>query len=307
MSGVAMNRTGVEPVDTSIRKPLLRLVFSADRWGPYGMVLLVAFELVLFSVWAPETFPTAVNFRAVIANQVILGLLVLAMLVPLIAGELDASLPAVLTVTSLISASLISSQGWPLIASIAASMLLATLIGLVNGLVVVKIGVSSLVTTLGTFTILTGLITGLAGGRTITDGLPKATLKRFADPRLLGLPLPVYYLAVVAFVVWYVTERTPLGRHWQAVGSCEPAARMAGLRTDRLRVLAFTAGGFLAGIAGVVQLVKAQPAVSCVCGSVLGSNSVSAGQVQRTRRPVVDSAAFFRSRRPDHGRCPLLG
>jgi ribose transport system permease protein len=63
---------------------------------------------------------------------------------------------------------------------------------------------------------------------------------------------------VVALIVWYVTEKTPLGRQWQAVGSSVRSARMAGLRTDRLRILAFTSGAFLAGVAGVVQLVRAQ-------------------------------------------------
>jgi ribose transport system permease protein len=235
-----------------------RQVLSTEKWGPYGMVLLVVSELVLFSIWAPNTFPTATNFRAVIANQVILGLIVLAILVPLIAGERDASLPAVVAVTSLTAATLMANQAWPLIPSIIVALLFAAVIGFINGWIVVKVGVSSLVTTLGTFTILTGLITALAGGRTISNGLPKKALERLANPRLLGLPLPVYYLLAVAIVVWYVTERTPLGRQWQAVGSSEPAARMAGLRTDRLRILAFTAGGFLAGVAGVVQLVRSQ-------------------------------------------------
>jgi ribose transport system permease protein len=233
-------------------------VRSSSIWGRHGMLLLFLFEFVLFSVWARDTFLTGTNIRAVVANQVVLGLLVLAILVPLTAGERDASLPAVVAVTSLTSASLMSSYDWPLLPAIAASLVIATLIGLINGLIVVKVGVNSLITTLGTFTILTGLITGLAEGRTISKDLPKKTLERLSAQGPFGFSLPVYYLLAVAIVVWYVTERTPLGRHWQAVGSSERAAKMAGLRTDRLRILAFVAGGLLAGIAGVVQLVRAQ-------------------------------------------------
>jgi ribose transport system permease protein len=235
-----------------------RRAFSSKVWGPNGMLLLFVVEFVLFSAWAPNTFPTGTNIRAVVANQVVLSLLVLAILVPLTAGERDASLPAVVAVTSLTSATLMSSNNWPLLPSVIASLTIATLIGFLNGCVVVKIGVNSLITTLGTFTILTGLITGLAEGRTISKGLPKQTLEKLSGSGLFGLPLPVHYLVVAAVIVWYVTERTPLGRQWQAVGSSERSARMAGLRTDRLRILAFTAGGFLAGIAGIVQLVRAQ-------------------------------------------------
>ena len=224
--------------------------------APSAMIGLLLLELVVFSMLAPDTFPTAVNFRAVAANQAILGLLTLALLVPLIAGEFDASLAAVLTVSSLTSASLMSNANWPLWAAIATALCASTVLGLVNGLIVVKLGVNSLVTTLGMFTVLTGLITGLAEGRTISSGLPTETLARFANP-IFGIPLPVCYLLIVATVVWYVTERTPLGRHWQAIGSSVPSARLAGLKTDRLRVMAFVAGGFLAGIAGIVQLFKA--------------------------------------------------
>ncbi len=231
---------------------------TVDGLAPYGILILIVAEIVVFSLWAPDTFPTLVNFRAVALNQVILGLLVLSMLVPLIAGELDASLPAVLTVSSLTAASLMSNGHTSLVPSLLAAIGVATLIGTLNGLLVVKVGVGSLVTTLGTFTVLTGLITGLAGGRTITEGLPTETLRRLAEPRPLGLPLPVLYLLVVAAVVWFVTERTTLGRQWQLIGSSEPAARMAGIRTERLRVLAFAAGGCLAGVAGCVQLIKAQ-------------------------------------------------
>jgi ribose transport system permease protein len=226
--------------------------------APYGMVFLLFVELFFFTVMVPETFATRASFNVVVSNSAILGLIVLALLVPLIAGEIDASLPAVLTVASLSAAALMSHLGWPLVPSVMASILVATCIGLCNGLLVVKFRIPSLITTLGSFTILTAAITGLASGRVIEAGLPKETLKLLSEPKPLGLPLTLYYLMIVAVIVWYVTERTPLGRHWKAIGSSAPAARMAGIRSDRYKLMAFAAGGFLAGIAGMVQLFKAQ-------------------------------------------------
>lgn len=228
------------------------------RAAPYGMVFLLIAELIFFSLMAPESFATRASFNVVVSNSAILGLIVLALLVPLIAGEIDASLPAVLTVTSLSAAALMSHLAWPLMPAVLASILVATCIGLCNGLLVVKFRVPSLITTLGTFTILTAAITGLANGRVIEAGLPKETLRLLSEPKPLGLPLTLYYLMIVAVVVWYVTEHTPLGRQWKAIGSSAPAARMAGIRSERLKLLAFAAGGFLAGIAGTVQLFKAQ-------------------------------------------------
>jgi ribose transport system permease protein len=234
------------------------LAAQISRAAPYGMVLLLAAELAFFALKAPDTFATRASFNVVFSNSAILGLIIMALLVPLIAGEIDASLPAVLTVASLTAASLMSHLAWPLLPALLAALLAATAIGLANGLLVVKFRVPSLITTLGTFTILTAAIAGLASGRVIEAGLPKETLALLSEPRPLGLPLPLFYLALVAFVVWYVTEHTPLGRQWKAIGSSEPSARMAGIRSERARLLAFAAGGFLAGIAGIVQLFKAQ-------------------------------------------------
>jgi ribose transport system permease protein len=243
--------------NTTAQTRLAKSRFMAQA-APYGMVFLLVAELLFFTVMAPETFATRASFNVVVSNSAILGLIVLALLVPLIAGEIDASLPAVLTVSSLSAAALMSHLGWPLFPAVLASVLVATCIGLCNGLLVVKFRIPSLITTLGSFTILTAAITGLASGRVIEVGLPKDTLKLLSEPKPLGLPLTLYYLLIVALVVWYVTERTPLGRHWKAIGSSAPAARMAGIRSDRLKLMAFAAGGFLAGIAGTVQLFKAQ-------------------------------------------------
>lgn len=226
--------------------------------APYGMVFLLIAELIFFSIMAPDTFATRASFNVIVSNSAILGLIVLALLVPLIAGEIDASLPAVLTVASLSAAALMSHLGWPLLPAVLASVLVATCIGFCNGLLVVRFRVPSLITTLGSFTILTAAITGLASGRAIEAGLPKETLQFLSEPKPLGLPLTMYYLLIVAVIVWYVTETTPMGRHWKAIGSSAPAARMAGIRSDRYTLLAFAAGGFLAGIAGTVQLFKAQ-------------------------------------------------
>lgn len=254
------------------------------RAAPYGMVFLLIAELTFFTFMAPETFATRASFNVVVSNSAILGLIVMALLVPLIAGEIDASLPAVLTVACLSAAALMSHLAWPLLPAVLTSILVATSIGVFNGFLVVKFRVPSLITTLGTFTILTAAITGLASGRVIEAGLPKETLKLLSEPKPLGLPLTLYYLIIVAVIVWYVTEHTPLGRQWKAIGSSAPAARMAGIRSDRLKLLAFAAGGFLAGIAGTVQLFKAQ----------LGSPNVGPDLLFSGLTAAFLSAAAFR-------------
>jgi ribose transport system permease protein len=228
------------------------------RLAPYSMVILFVVELLVFSILAPTTFATQANLNVVANSSVILGLITLALLVPLLAGEIDASLPAVLTVTSLTAAALMSYLQWGFVPAVLAALVIATLIGTVNGLMVVKLNIPSLIATLGTFTIVTAAITGLASGRVIEKGLPTEILKLLSEPKPLGLPLPLYYLVAVAVLLWFVTEHTALGRYWKAIGTSEPSARMAGIKTNKMRLLAFAIGGFFAGVAGIAQLTKAQ-------------------------------------------------
>jgi ribose transport system permease protein len=273
--------TTVAEAKQSVRTSTLGRISKA---APYAMLALFLIELVAFSILAPGTFATATNFNAIASNSAILGLVTLALLVPLIAGEIDASLPAALTVTSLTAASLMSVYSWPLLPAVLAALVVAVAIGLANGIAVVKLNVPSLITTLGTFTILLAVISGLGGGRVIVEGLPVETLKALSEPRPLGLPLPLWYLTVVALCVWFLTEHTPVGRYWSAIGSSPSAARMAGLRTDRLRLLAFGTGGLLAGIAGIVQLVKSQA----------GSPNIGADLLFPSLTAAFLSAAAFR-------------
>jgi ribose transport system permease protein len=216
---------------------------------------LLAFLVVLFGVWIPETFLTATTFKVVAADLVVVGILGLAVLVPLVAGVFDLSVGSMLAF-SLVIVSAFAQHGVldPVTGSVIALAACAA-VGLLSGLVVVRLRVNSFIATLAVSQILTAATLLISGNQQITGVLPAGFLA-LGRIDVLGVPIVVIYLVVLSLVVWYVLECTPLGRHLLATGANPEAARLSGVRTDAMVAGSLVASALLAGIAGLVYGAK---------------------------------------------------
>jgi len=141
---------------------------------------------------------------------------------------------------------------------------MGALIGLVNGLLIVRVGIPDLLATLSSMFLLAGLQLIPTGGRSITAGMimPSGeTAPGAYDPAFLPLgrarlwdvvPLPVVIMAVVAVVFWFFMERTRWGRVFYAIGGNELAAHLAGAPTSRYRLTTYVLSGTLAALGGLI-------------------------------------------------------
>ncbi len=222
-----------------------------DAGERFGLLAFLAGMIVVFSVLMPDKFATSGNFTAMIESQAVLLLLAIAATVPLRAGDFDLSVASMMTASAATGASLLS-DGTGVVVVIVVAVAMGFVVGLVNGVVVVKVGVDSFVTTLGSLTALTGATYAIANSQVIF-GFDGGVLS-VARTELLGLPLAVWYGWLLVAVAWYVYERTPLGRRLLFVGGGRDVARLAGLRVDRLRIGAFVASATIASLAGVVLI-----------------------------------------------------
>jgi ribose transport system permease protein len=235
----------------------------ADLLQRYALLILLAGEVALFLVVVPEQFGSAENLQSIAVAQSVVGILMLGLLIPLISGEFDVSLAGVFTTAMLVAAIAIDRFGWPVWVALVAAVVISAGIGAMNAFVVIVTRADSLVVTLGVLTILRGVDEALTQGTTITlRGDIGQDLRNAVDVAILGIPLPVVLFAVIAAVIWYLTEHTPAGRYLYAIGGSLQAARLAGVPARKLRILAFTAGGALAGFAGVLQLAKSSTATA---------------------------------------------
>jgi ribose transport system permease protein len=219
-----------------------------------GLLVIVALFFSVYSKTA-DTFPTTANIQAVISNQVVIAIIALGALIPLACNEWDLSVGAVAGLSSVFVAAAMSS-GTPVIVAILIGVALGALIGLINALIVTRIRVNAVITTLGMATILEGVVNQKTGGLALVSNIP-ASVTNFGSGTWLGIPQPAFALAVVALLVYYVLEHTPAGRYLYAFGSNPQGARLVGLRTQLLLGSTFVAAGVLSAIGGVVQVARA--------------------------------------------------
>jgi ribose transport system permease protein len=220
-----------------------------------SVLYLLALILVLFSLWIPETFLTQSTFKIVFADQVVIGILGLAVLVPLSAGAFDLSCGAMLAFSLVIMSWFQAETGVNAVLSAIIALAACAGIGFLSGLLVVKFRVNSFIATLGMSQVLAAATLYISSNRQIV-GVFSPSFLNFGRREVLGIPIVVYYLVAIAVVIWYVIECTPLGRHLLATGSNPNAARLAGVRTDRMVWGSLVVSAVVSGVAGIIYGAK---------------------------------------------------
>ena len=243
--------------------------------------------IVLFSLWVPETFPNLATAKQILNANAITALAALSITIPLSARVFDLSFAFVITLTGVVVAHLIAKDGVPLVPAIAIALAVGIGVGVINAVVVVVMKIDSFIATLATGSLIAALITMVTNEVPITDAKLGEGFAKIGQTSIDGVTLPVFYCVVVAVAIWYLLEHTASGRRLYATGFNPDAARLAGVRTDRLRFLSLVASGGLAGATGIVL------------ASMLGSGSPTAGTPYLL--PAF-AAAFLGATQLKHGR-----
>jgi ribose transport system permease protein len=217
----------------------------------YGTIVGLVIMIGAFSAMAPAAFPTLSNGINVL-NQAALALIIAGGLtVAVIVGELDLSIGFAASFEGVLVTGLMVNDGLPPAVAIPIVLLVGALIGLINGLIVTKVGVNSVIATLGTGTIVVGLNFAYSSGAPIAAGVPDSFVN-IALGRLWGIPHNVLIMIVVTALLWVLVERTSIGQSIQAVGGNPLAARFSGIRVDRIKIMGFMVAGVCAAITGIL-------------------------------------------------------
>ena len=260
-----------------------RFSLGLDRFS--GLYVWAAL-IVIFAVWVPDTFLRVNNITIILGNEAITAMLALGIIIPLAAGVFDLSFAGVAGVSVAVTAWAQVEGFNPLVAAIMA-LAVATFIGAVNGFVVVRLKVSSFIATLGMSSLLLAATYWITDGKQIVSGFSAAFLD-LGNLRLIGIPLPFYAMLVLAALIYILIEYLPIGRYLYASGGNPVAARLAGVRVDRIVFGSLVASSLIAGFAGVVLAARIGtaspdigpsyllPAFSAV---FLGSTQIKPGRV----------------------------
>ena len=170
---------------------------------------------------------------------------------PLTAGDYDLSVGATLTLSSSVIGVLNVWQGIPILWVLLIVIGIGVVVGLVNALFIIFFRVPSLVVTLGTTSLMSGIVQWITNSSTI-GGIDSNLTNAVVGISFLGVPMAFYYALVAAVLMWYVFDFTPLGRKLLFVGRGREVARLNGIAVDRVRIGALVTSAVIAAVAGIL-------------------------------------------------------
>ncbi len=256
--------------------------------------------IAFFSAFAPNFLSTA-NIILMSKHVALNAFLAMGMTFVIITGGIDLSVGSIVGLCGMVAGGLILNGidlqiGYTIYFNIVEVCLITLavgiLIGAVNGLLITRLNVAPFIATLGTLYVARGLALLSSDGQTFPNliGKPELATTGFGflgSGRIVGLPVSIWILIVVALAAAYFARHVPLGRQIFAVGGNERAARMSGIRVNRVKMFVYMFSGFCAAIVGIVissELMAAHPAtgnsfeLNAIAAAVLGGTSMSGGR-----------------------------
>jgi len=264
-------------------------------------VVALAAVLVFFSIMAPN-FLSAANFLIMFKHVAIIAILAVGMTFVILTGGIDLSVGSIAGLAGMVAGGLIlngvvlSAFGvvvypnvWMVVAL---TLALGALVGAANGWLVARLGVAPFIATLGMLYVARGAALLMSNGATFPNlvGRPELGNEGFQTlgaGSVLGLPVSVLILIVLAAVASVLLRATPFGRRIYAIGGNERAALLSGVRVGRVKLAAYAISGFCAALVGLIvasELVAAHPAsgetfeLSAIAAVVLGGASLAGGR-----------------------------
>lgn len=245
-------------------RPVNWMRLSLTFLSRYGTIVGLLAMILFFSYMAPNIFFSRANILNILSAASLTAIIASGLTYTLVVGEFDLSIGYVASFVGLIVVGFMSYQGMPLWLSIPCALAIGTGLGLVNGVLVTKIRINAVIATLGLGTVLTGV--GFTySAFPIATGIPRAFTNIALGRVLFGIPNPVFFMLGILLILWVILNKTDIGQKMQAVGSNIEAARLSGIRVDRIKMFAFATAGFCSALTGTLL------------SSLLGSGTLGVG------------------------------
>jgi ribose transport system permease protein len=220
-----------------------------DLMQSVGLLAVILLGCAIMSVASP-VFASVRNIENVLQSATIIAVVAIGQTFVILVAGIDLSVASVLVLSSVLAVGLVEFNGWSPGLAIAAAIGAGAFFGLINGLAVTKLRIPALIATLATMTIARGIAYIYSGGQNIAP-VPKIFVELQAA-RIFGIPAVIVLTLVLAGIAQIVLSRTKFGRSVYATGGNALAARLAGIRTERVIVLTFVISGVMAAIAGLL-------------------------------------------------------
>ena len=262
---------------------------------------IALFAVLIFFSFAAPNFLSQANLILMSKHVALNAFLAMGMTFVIVTGGIDLSVGSIVGLCGMVAGYLVLNGidlqiGYTIYFNVVEIALITLAVGIaigaVNGLLITRLNVAPFIATLGVLYVARGLALLSSDGRTFPNlvGKPELGTTGFGflgAGRLIGLPVSIWILIVVALGAAYLARYTPLGRHIFAVGGNERAARISGVRVNMVKMFVYMFSGFCAAIVGLIissELMASHPAtgesfeLNAIAAAVLGGTSMSGGR-----------------------------
>ena len=224
------------------------------------LILILTVLCVIIGIVNPVFF-TIENFLDILKSNLVLAIMAMGMLLVLLTGGIDVSVASIISAVTVISGISLVHISSNIFMLIIIACLSGTLMGFVNGLLIAKLKIPPIVATLGTMSIILGLVLYLTNGTWITN-IPTSFISfgriilfpsQLAEGRTIGLPVQILFLVPVVLLTWFILNKTVIGRGIYAIGGNRESADRIGFKSERILIFVYSFEGFLIGIAAVAH------------------------------------------------------
>ena len=249
----------------------------------FGLIVILLLIFGFFSAIIPRIYPTWPNIIDMIKFSSFVGIGAIGMTFCIMTGNFDISVGSMLALAGVLGASVSVKAGG--IVGVLVTIAVAVLLGFINGVFVTKLRIPAFITTLGMLFVFRAI------AYIYTDNTPQYIQDKFwiflGNGKFLGIPIPIYIMAVCYGVAFLLLRKAPIGRYILAVGTNSKAAALSGINVDNVKILVFTLIGLFVGIAAVINasmLGAANPGMmgdgwefQVITAVVLGGTALSGG------------------------------
>ncbi len=247
---------------SGLRKTNMKLAFRSLTSMRESILFIVIVVLFIAMSFASPFFLSPQNLESMFLGLSVEGIICIGMVILLVSGGLDLSVGSNLAFTGVV-VGLALTNGIPVFFSIIIALIAAFLCGFLNGILVARMNLNPFITTLGMQMFLKGAMLLAANGKSIL-GLP-VSFNQIGQGRLAGIQYPVFILIILVVVFEIVLRRSRILRTSYYVGGNENAARLSGIKVNRVKIAIYSLTGIMAGLAGIIITAR------------FGSSSVTIG------------------------------
>ena len=217
----------------------------------YSIILVTLLMVIVSTCLKGFTFLSISNIINIIRSNAVVGIIAFGMAFVIITGNIDLSVGAEMVAVAALGITAVNVTG-SAVAGVVVAFAAGILFSLITGVIITKGHVPSFIVTLGFQYIYRSILTYALNGGGVTT--KNAGYLAISSTEIFGfLPLQIVYFFLMAFIFWYISRYTALGRRIYAVGSNEKAARLSGIKTDRIKILAYVLMGITVAVGAIAE------------------------------------------------------